>query len=88
MPMETGHDLEHTTERLTEGLRCPWKWGLCVQQLSRSGTHRCVVKIFILHGAAMRHFPYALGHLWGGALVSVPDEKTLLKRCRQRFTFI
>ena len=33
MPMETRHDLEHTTERLTEGLRCPWKWGqylLCV----------------------------------------------------------
>ena len=29
MPMETRHDLEHTTERLTEGLRCPWKWGLC-----------------------------------------------------------
>ena len=27
MPMETRHDLEHTTERLTEGLRCPWKWG-------------------------------------------------------------
>ena len=25
--METRHDLEHTTERLTEGLRCPWKWG-------------------------------------------------------------
>ena len=23
--METRHDLEHTTERLTEGLRCPWK---------------------------------------------------------------
>ena len=19
--------LDHTTERLTEGLRCPWKWG-------------------------------------------------------------
>ena len=29
MPMETRHGLEHTTERLTEGLRCPWKWGLC-----------------------------------------------------------
>ena len=29
MPMETRHDLEHTTERLTEGLRCPWKWGHC-----------------------------------------------------------
>ena len=29
MPMETGHGLEHTTERLTEGLRCPWKWGHC-----------------------------------------------------------
>ena len=29
MPMETRHDLEHTTERLTEGLRCPWKWGQC-----------------------------------------------------------
>ena len=28
MPMETRHDLEHTTERLTKGLRCPWKWGL------------------------------------------------------------
>ena len=28
MPMETRHDLEHTTERLTNGLRCPWKWGL------------------------------------------------------------
>ena len=27
--METRHDLEHTTERLTEGLRCPWKWGHC-----------------------------------------------------------
>ena len=25
--METRHNLEHTTERLTEGLRCPWKWG-------------------------------------------------------------
>ena len=25
--METRHDREHTTERLTEGLRCPWKWG-------------------------------------------------------------
>ena len=25
--METRHDLEHITERLTEGLRCPWKWG-------------------------------------------------------------
>ena len=30
MPMETRHDLEHTTERLTEGLRCPWKWGQCL----------------------------------------------------------
>ena len=29
MPMETRHDLEHTTERLTEGLRCPWKLGQC-----------------------------------------------------------
>ena len=29
MPMETRHDREHTTERLTEGLRCPWKWGQC-----------------------------------------------------------
>ena len=47
---------------------------LCAQQLSQSGTHRCVVKIFILHGAARRHFHYALGHLWGGALISVPDE--------------
>ena len=27
MPMETRHDIEHTTERLTKGLRCPWKWG-------------------------------------------------------------
>ena len=27
MPMETRRDLEHTIERLTEGLRCPWKWG-------------------------------------------------------------
>ena len=27
MPMEMGRNLEHTTERLTEGLRCPWKWG-------------------------------------------------------------
>ena len=34
------------------------------------------VKIFILHGAARRHFHYALGHLWGGALTSVPDENT------------
>ena len=32
MPMETRHDLEHTTERLTEGLRCPWKWGHCLQE--------------------------------------------------------
>ena len=29
MPMETRHDLEHTTERLTEVSRCPWKWGQC-----------------------------------------------------------
>ena len=27
--MEMGRNLEHTTERLTEGLRCPWKLGLC-----------------------------------------------------------
>ena len=33
MPMETRHDLEHTTERLTEGLRCPWKWGQCVSKV-------------------------------------------------------
>ena len=26
--MEMGRNLEHITERLTEGLRCPWKWGL------------------------------------------------------------
>ena len=25
--METRHDLEHTTERLTEGLRCPMEMG-------------------------------------------------------------
>ena len=25
--MEVGCNLEHTTERLNEGLRCPWKWG-------------------------------------------------------------
>ena len=38
MPMETRHDLEHTTERLTEGLRCPWKWGHCsfVEPMCRS----------------------------------------------------
>ena len=36
----------------------------------------CSVKICILHGAARRHFHYALGHLWGGALTSVPDENT------------
>ena len=29
MPMEMGRNFEHTTERLTEGLRCPWKWGHC-----------------------------------------------------------
>ena len=29
--METRHDLEHTTERLTEGLRCSWKWGQCFE---------------------------------------------------------
>ena len=28
------------------------------------------------HGAARRHFYYALGHLWGGALISVPDVNT------------
>ena len=33
MPMETRHALEHTTERLTEGLRCPWKWGHCLMSL-------------------------------------------------------
>ena len=26
--MEMGRNLEHTTERLNEGLRCTWKWGL------------------------------------------------------------
>ena len=31
--MEMGRNLEHTTERLSEGLRCPWKWGLCGQTL-------------------------------------------------------
>ena len=41
----------------------------------------CSVKIFILHGAARRHFHYALGHLWGGALTSVPDENTLVRLC-------
>ena len=35
MPMETRHDLEHTTERLTEGLRCPWKWGPVLDSLGR-----------------------------------------------------
>ena len=50
---------------------------LCAQELSHQvGMQRCVVKIFILHGAARRHFHYALGHLWRGALISVPDENT------------
>ena len=31
MPMEMGHNLEHTTERLNEGLRCPWKWGQWIE---------------------------------------------------------
>ena len=53
---------------------------LCAQELSSSGMQRCVEKIFILHGAARRHFHYALGHLWGGALISVPDENTLVRR--------
>ena len=49
----------------------------------------CSVKIFILHGAARRHFHYALGHLWGGALTSVPDENTrgalpVSRRCSRR----
>ena len=34
------------------------------------------MKIFILHDAARRLFHSALGHLWGGALTSVPDENT------------
>ena len=37
----------------------------------------CSVKIFILHDAARRLFHYALGHLWGGALTSVPDENNV-----------
>ena len=45
---------------------------------------RCVVKIFILHGAARRQFHYALGHLLGGALNSVPDENTQRDRALQR----
>ena len=46
MPMETRHDLEHTTERLTEGLRCPWKWGLCGH-----------VKLSLLNSAAYPEYP-------------------------------
>ena len=48
---------------------------MCARIVS-SGMQRCVVKKCILHGAARRHFRYALGHLWGGALISVPDENT------------
>ena len=48
---------------------------MCTRIVS-SGMQCCVVKIFILHGAARRHFHYALGHLWGGALISVPNENT------------
>ena len=33
--METRHDIEHTTERLTKGLRCPWKWGHCESPIGR-----------------------------------------------------
>ena len=39
----------------------------------------------LLHSAARRHFHYALGHLWGGALISVPDENTLLTQRFSRF---
>ena len=41
------------------------------------------MNIFILHGAAWRHFHYALGHLWGGALISVPAEITPTNLRRQ-----
>ena len=37
---------------------------------------KSVAVFFYAHGAARRHFHYALGHLWGGALISVPDENT------------
>ena len=50
---------------------------MCARIVS-SDMQRRVVKIFILHGAARRHYHYALGHLWGGALISVPDENTRL----------
>ena len=48
---------------------------MCARIVS-SGLQRYVVKIFILYSAARRHFHHALGHLWGGALISVPDENT------------
>ena len=47
---------------------------MCARIVS-SDMQRRVVKIFILHGAARRHFHYVLGHLWGGALISVPGTR-------------
>ena len=38
MPMKMGRNLEHTTERLTEGLRCPWKWGQWASCRSKPGS--------------------------------------------------
>ena len=49
MPMETGHDLEHTTERLTEGFKVPMgngvsdNWTICRKDFSFHSTQKNVM---------------------------------------------
>ena len=53
MPMETRHALEHTTERLTEGLRVPMEMGSYTRRLGKQRTYYVAPSSLLRAGRAI-----------------------------------